>query len=130
MYGSYVTDMLRYPVIAPYEMARGNYVFGSKTKAMLKRAQQESKYFNTAYDDLMDKYINKDVYPGFGDIKPNFKMKLALDGDVAAYYNPNVNTVVTPMFNGSDTRISFPFDVYRKGTILHEATHALHNRAN
>lgn len=130
MYGSYVTDMLRYPVIAPYEMARGNYVFGSKTKAMLKRAQQESKYFNTAYDDLTDKYINKDVYPGFGDIKPNFKMKSALNGDVAAYYNPNVNTVVTPMFKGSNTRISFPFDVYRKGTILHEATHALHNRAN
>lgn len=122
--------MLRYPVIAPYEMLRGNYVFGSKTKAMLKRAQQESKYFNTAYDDLMDKYINKDVYPGFGDIRPNFKMVSALNGDVAAYYDSNMNTVVTPMFRGSGTRISIPFDVYRKGTILHESTHALHNRAN
>lgn len=130
MYGSYVTDMLRYPVIAPYEMLRGNYVFGSKTKAMLKRAQQESKYFNTAYDDLMDKYINKDVYPGFGDIRPNFKMVSALNGDVAAYYDSNMNTAVTPMFRGGDTRISIPFDVYRKGTILHESTHALHNRAD
>lgn len=71
---SYVSDMLRYPIIAPYEMARGNYVFGSKTKAMLKRAEQESKYFNTVYDDLVDKYINKDLYPGFGDVKPKFKM--------------------------------------------------------
>jgi hypothetical protein len=129
MYGSYVTDMLRYPVIAPYEILRGNYVFGSKTKAMLKRAQQESKYFNTAYDDLMDKYINKDVYPGFGDIRPDFKMVSAINGDVAAYYSPSINTVVTPMFRGGDTRISIPFDVYRKGTILHESTHALHNRA-
>lgn len=71
---SYVSDMLRYPIIAPYEMARGNYVFGSKAKAVLKRTQQESKYFNTVYDDLVDKYINKDLYPGFGDVKPKFKM--------------------------------------------------------
>lgn len=130
MYGSYVTDMLRYPIIAPYEMIRGNYVFGSKAKAMLKRTQQESKYFNTAYDDLMDKYINKDVYPGFGDVRPNFKMKQALNGNLAAHHSPNTNTVVTPMFRDSDTRISIPFDVYRKGTISHEATHALHNRAD
>ena len=130
MYGSYITDMLRYPVIAPYEMARGNYVFGSKTKAMLKRAQQESKYFNTAYDDLVDKYINKDVYPGFGNVKPKLKMTKALRDGVGAYYNPNTNTVVTPMFKRGDTRITVPFDVYRKGTITHEATHALHERAN
>lgn len=32
------------------------------------------KYFNTVYDDLVDKYINKDLYPGFGDVKPKFKM--------------------------------------------------------
>lgn len=130
MFGSYVTDMLRYPIIAPYEMARGNYVFGSKTKAVLKRAQQESKYFNTAYEDLVDKYINKDVYPGFGNVKPKLKMTKALSDDVGAYYNPNTNTVVTPMFKRGDTRITSPFDVYRKGTITHEATHALHERAN
>lgn len=130
MYGSYVTDMLRYPVIAPYEMARGNYVFGSKAKAMLKRTQQESKYFDTVYDDLVDKYINKDVYPGFGDIRPGFKMEVAPTGDYGAFYNPNSNTVTTPMFNSKDTRIAIPFDIYRKGTISHEATHALHKRAN
>lgn len=130
MYGSYVTDMLRYPVIAPYEMLRGNYVFGSKTKAMLKRAQQESKYFNTVYDDLVDKYINKDVYPGFGDIRPGFKMEIAPTGNYGAFHNPNSNTVTTPMFNSKDTRIAIPFDIYRKGTISHEATHALHKRAN
>lgn len=130
MYSSYVTDMLRYPVIAPYEMARGNYVFGSKTKAMLKRAQQESKYFNTVYDDLTDKYINKDVYPGFGDVKPKFKMQSAPDDETYAYFNPLTNTVVTPMFKGAHSRIVNPFDVYRRGMISHEATHALHSRAN
>lgn len=130
MFGSYVTDMLRYPVIAPYEMLRGNYVFGSKTKAMLKRAQQESKYFNTVYDDLVDKYINKDVYSGFGDIRPRFKMETAPTGNHGAFYNPNSNTVTTPMFNSKDTRIAIPFDIYRKGTISHEATHALHKRVN
>lgn len=130
MFGSYVTDMLRCPVITPYEMARGNYVFGSKTKAMLKREQQESKYFNTAYDDLVDKYINKDVYPGFENVKPKLKMTKALSDDVCAYYEPSTNTVVTPMFKRGDTRITIPFDVYRKGTITHEATHALHERAN
>lgn len=134
MYGSYVTDMLRYPVIAPYEMVRGNYVFGSKTKAMLKRAQQESKYFNTVYDDLTDKYINKDVYPGFGDVKSKFKMNKAMNkamnSEIGAYYDPSTNTVIFPMFNNRDTRIAIPFDVYRKGTISHEATHAFHWRAN
>ena len=127
---SYVSDMLRYPIIAPYEMARGNYVFGSKAKAMLKRTQQESKYFNTVYDDLVDKYINKDVYPGFGDVKPKFKMQNAPDGETAAYFDPLTNTVVTPMFKGTYSRIVNPFDVYRRGTISHEATHALHARAN
>lgn len=129
-YGSYVTDMLRYPVIAPYEMVRGNYVFGSKAKAVLKRAQQESKYFNTVYDDLVSNYINKDVYPGFGNVKPKLKMTKALSDDIGAYYYPSTNTVVTPLFMRGDTRITFPFDVYRKGTITHEATHALHARAN
>lgn len=127
---SYVSDMLRYPIIAPYEMARGNYVFGSKAKAMLKRTQQESKYFNTVYDDLVDKYINKDVYPGFGDIRPGFKMEVAPTGDYGAFYNPKSNTVTTPMFNSKNTRIAIPFDIYRKGTISHEATRALHKRAN
>ena len=127
---SYVSDMLRYPIIAPYEMARGNYVFGSKAKAMLKRTQQESEYFNTVYDDLVDKYINKEAYPGFGDIKPAFKMEKALGGDTGAYYDGAINTVVTPMFKGAYSRIVEPFDVYRRGTISHEATHALHARAN
>lgn len=130
MYGSYVTDMLRYPVIAPYEMVRGNYVFGSKTKAMLKRAQQESKYFNTAYDNLVDKYINKEAYPGFGDVRPMFEMEIApKDDSYKAYYDYLSNTVRTPMFNDKNTRIAIPFDIYRKGAISHEATHALHNRA-
>ena len=130
IYGSYVTDMLRYPVIAPYEMIRGNYVFGSKTKAMLKRAQQESKYFNTAYDNLVDKYINKEAYPGFGDVRPKFEMEIApKNGSYKAYYDYLSNTVRTPMFNNKNTRIAIPFDIYRKGTISHEATHALHNRA-
>lgn len=71
---SYVSDTLQYPITAPYEMVRGNYVFGSKAKALLKRTQQESKYFNTVYNDLVDKYINKDLYPGFGDVKSKFKM--------------------------------------------------------
>jgi hypothetical protein len=127
---SYISDILRYPIIAPYEMARGNYVFGSKAKAMLKRTQQESKYFNTVYDDLVDKYINKNVYPGFGDIKPKFKMEVAPTGDYGAFHDPRSNTVVTPMFNSKNTRIAIPFDIYRKGTISHEATHALHKRAN
>lgn len=127
---SYVSDMLRYPIIAPYEMARGNYVFGSKAKAMLKRTQQESKYFNTVYDDLVDKYINKAVYPSFGDIRPGFKMEVAPTGDYGAFYDPKSNTVTTPMFNSKNTRIAIPFDIYRKGTISHEATHALHKRAN
>lgn len=127
---SYVSDMLRYPIIAPYEMARGNYVFGSKAKAMLKRTQQESKYFNTVYDDLVDKYINKDVYPGFGDIRPGFKMEVAPTGNYGAFHDPKSNTVTTPMFNSKNTRIAIPFDIYRKGTISHEATHALHKRAN
>lgn len=127
---SYVSDMLRYPIIAPYEMARGNYVFGSKAKAMLKRTQQESKYFNTVYDDLVDKYINKNVYSGFGDIRPGFKMEVAPTGNYGAFYNPESNIVTTPMFNSKNTRIAIPFDIYRKGTISHEATHALHKRAN
>lgn len=127
---SYVSDMLRYPIIAPYEMARGNYVFGSKAKAMLKRTQQESKYFNIVYDDLVDKYINKDVYPGFGDVKPKFKMTKSVRSGIGAYYNPDTNTLVMPMFDNGYTRIATPFDVYRKGTISHEATHALHWRAN
>lgn len=127
---SYVSDMLRYPIIAPYEMARGNYVFGSKTKAMLKRAEQESKYFNTVYDDLVDKYINKDLYPGFGDVKPKLKMQNAPDDEVYAYFNPLTNTVMTPMFKDAYSRIVNPFDVYRRSTISHEATHALHSRAD
>lgn len=130
MGNSYITDMLRYPVIAPYEMTRGNYVFGSKTKAMLKRAQQESKYFNTAYDNLVDKYINKEAYPGFGDVRPMFEMEIApKNGSYKAYYSYPNNTVITPMFNNKNTRIAIPFDIYRKGTISHEATHALYNRA-
>ena len=129
-FGSYVTDMFRYPIIAPYEMVRGNYVFGSKTKAMLKRAQQESKYFNTAYDNLVDKYINKNVYNGFGDVRPTFEMEIApKSGSYKAYYDHLSNTVRTPMFKDKNTRIAIPFDIYRKGTISHEATHALHNRA-
>lgn len=47
-------------------MARGNYVFGSKTKAMLKRAQQESKYFNTVYaeyNNIINRVTNGKVVP-------------------------------------------------------------------
>lgn len=128
---SYVSDMLRYPIIAPYEMARGNYVFGSKAKALLKRTQQESKYFNTAYDNLVDKYINKNAYSGFMDVKPKLEMEIApKSGGYEAYYDNLKNAVVTPMFKDKNTRIAIPFDIYRKGTISHEATHALHNRAN
>lgn len=59
-----------------------------KTKAMLKRAEQESKYFNTVYDDLVDKYINKDLYPGFGDVKPKFKMQNAPDDETQHLLTP------------------------------------------
>lgn len=128
---SYISDMLQYPIIAPYEMARGNYVFGSKAKALLKRTQQESKYFNTVYDNLVDKYINKNAYPGFMDVKPKLEMEIAPKfGEYAAYYDNLKNAVVTPMFKDKNTRIAIPFDIYRKGVISHEATHALHNRAN
>lgn len=112
-------------------MARGNYVFGSKAKALLKRTQQESKYFNTAYDNLVDKYVNKNAYPGFMDVKPKLEMEIApKSGGYKAYYDNLKNAVVTPMFKDKNTRIAIPFDIYRKGTISHEATHALHNRAN
>lgn len=127
---SYVSDTLQYPITAPYEMVRGNYVFGSKAKALLKRTQQESKYFNTVYNDLVDKYINKDLYPGFGDVKSKFKMQNAPDDETYAYFNPLINTAMTPMFKDVYSRIVNPFDAYRKSVISHKAAQALHSRVN
>lgn len=34
------------------------------------------------------------------------------------------------MFKGAYSRIVNPFDAYRRGMISHEATHALHARAD
>ena len=42
-------------------------------------------------------------------------------------YDPDTHVITTPVFRGSDTRIMYPFDMYRKSLISHETTHHLHN---
>lgn len=121
--------MLKYPATSIREMFRGNYAFGPIDRAIQRRTKKESDYMNYVYDDLVHNYIGKKLYPGFNDVKPSIKPVRHFYGSEAAF-QPYNNSVVTKVFRGPDTRMMYPFDMYRKGQIAHETTHAVINRAS
>lgn len=125
----FLNDMLKYPATSIREMFRGNYAFGPIDRAIQRRTKKESDYMNYVYDDLVHNYIGKKLYPGFNDVKPSIKPVRHYYGSEAEF-QPYNNSVVTKVFRGPDTRMMYPFDMYRKGQIAHETTHAVINRAN
>lgn len=125
----FLNDMLKYPATSIREMFRGNYAFGPIDRAIQRRTKKESDYMNYVYDDLVHNYIGKKLYPGFNDVKPSIKPVRHYYGNEAEF-QPYNNNVVTQVFRGPDTRMMYPFDMYRKGQIAHETTHAVINRAN
>lgn len=125
----FLNDMLKYPATSVREMFRGNYAFGPIDRAIQRRAKKEADYMNYVYDDLVHNYIGKQVYPGFNDVRPSLKSVRYLNNGNDAQFNPDNKILTTQAFRGPDTRMMYPFDMYRKGQIAHETTHALHTRA-
>ena len=124
----FLNDLLRQPATSVREMFRGNYALGPIDRVMQRRAKKESDYMNYVYDDLIHNYIGKKLYPGISDMRPKIvPIRYLQDKSHQGGYDPDTHVITTPVFRSPDTRIMYPFDMYRKSLIAHETTHHLHN---